>query len=106
MNKPQFSRMTAFDYIRDHGIKNAKANLTPYNSGDLVFIVPKDELPALKRIVESLEMISEADGYAAFLSQYKQAKKSWSNDKRGHDQNLGRMLQALEDYERVHDIAS
>lgn len=97
--------MTAFDYIRDHGIKNAKANLTPYNGQDLVFIVPQDELPALRRIVESLEMISEADGYAAFLEQYKQAKKSWSNDKRGHDQNLGRMRQALEDYERVYDIA-
>ena len=105
MNKPQFSRMTAFDYIRDHGIKNAKANLTPYNGGDLVFIVPQDELPALKRIVESLEMISEADGYSSFLYEYKQAKKTWSSDKRVHDQNLGRMLQALEDYERVHDIA-
>lgn len=49
MKKPEFSEMTALDYINNFGIKNALANLTPFYNEDLIFIVPQDLLADLER---------------------------------------------------------
>lgn len=54
MKKPEFSELTAMDYIRNFGIKNALANLTPFYSEDLVFIVPQDLLPDLKKAIDEI----------------------------------------------------
>ena len=52
MKKPEFSHLDAMDYIRDFGLKNALANLTPFYSDDLVFLVPADLLGDLAVLVE------------------------------------------------------
>lgn len=59
MKKPEFSELTAMDYIRNFGIKNALANLTPFYSEDLVFIVPQDLLEDLERQLYRLLIIKK-----------------------------------------------
>lgn len=54
MKKPEFSELTAMDYIRNFGIKNALANLSPFYNEDLVFIVPQDLLPDLKQAIDEI----------------------------------------------------
>lgn len=54
MKKPEFSEMTAMEYIELYGVKNAIANFTPYLKGNLLFIIPSDLLPETKKILTSM----------------------------------------------------
>lgn len=103
MKGQDFARLTAFDYVRDYGLKNAKANLQTYYNGDLVFIVPADQLEDLRRIVASVELVEKEGGLEKSLDKYEHGFYTGKNDQPRRHIKLGR---AIKDCIQVFNFAA
>lgn len=43
--------MKAAEYIQNYGVENAVANFIPYEQGEIVFIIPTNILPEVRRLL-------------------------------------------------------
>lgn len=46
--------MKAAEYIHNYGIENAVANFIPYEQGEMVFIIPTNILPEVRRLLSEM----------------------------------------------------
>ena len=46
--------MKAAEYIHNYGVENAVANFIPYEQGEIVFIIPTNILPEVRRLLSEM----------------------------------------------------
>ena len=46
--------MKAAEYIHNYGVENAVANFIPYSQGEMVFIIPTNILPEVRRLLSEM----------------------------------------------------